>query len=72
MPLIEELDLESFGKAFLEGNLENGYTTMSKREIDLLVLRLLMEHRKGWLLDDPPTAFACLRSCVRREAKCAP
>jgi hypothetical protein len=58
MKLTEEIDLEAFAKAFLETYLENGYTTMPKREIDLLVLRLLIEHRESWSWEEPPSAFA--------------
>lgn len=57
MALNENLKLDDFAKEFLKAYLENGFSTMTKREIDLLVLRLLVKHRGGWSWDDPPSAF---------------
>lgn len=53
----DRLDQDQFSKAFLKEYLNAGFGTMPKREIDLLVLRLIIEHTKGWSLRDPPNAF---------------
>lgn len=57
MTIPENLQLEAFATDFLDGYLEHGFTAMGKREIDLLVLRLFVEHSKGWSWEEPPTAF---------------
>lgn len=57
MSIRDALDHEAFARAFLEAYLENGFTTMTKREIDLLVLRLLVTHADGFSWEDPPSAF---------------
>ena len=57
MSIWDTLDHEAFAKAFLAAYLENGFTTMTKREIDLLVLRLLVSHSEGVSWENPPSAF---------------
>ena len=57
MSIRDALDHDAFARAFLEAYLENGFTTMTKREIDLLVLRLLVTHSDGFSWEDPPSAF---------------
>ncbi len=57
MKVLEGLNQAEFCKAFLEAYLADGFTTMTKREIDLLVLRLLVELREGCSWEMPPSAF---------------
>ncbi len=57
MSIKDDLNHEAFAQAFLEAYLENGFTAMTKREIDLLVLRLLVTHSEGFSWEDPPSAF---------------
>jgi hypothetical protein len=57
MKILQGLDKEKFTEAFLKAYLQDGFTAMTKREIDLLVLRLLVDHREGWSWEDPPNAF---------------
>jgi hypothetical protein len=57
MTIADNLQLEAFAREFLDAYFEHGFTTMGKREIDLLVLRLIIEHSEGWSWEDPPTAF---------------
>lgn len=57
MNILTGLNKEKFSEEFLNAFLENGFTSMTKREIDLLVLRLLVEHRNDWSWEEPPTAF---------------
>lgn len=46
MKILQGLDKEKFTEAFLKAYLQDGFTAMTKREIDLLVLRLLVDHRE--------------------------
>lgn len=55
--ILENVDTKSFGSDFLKAYLEDGFSSMPKKEIDLLVLRLLVEHTDGWTWTDPPSAF---------------
>ena len=57
MTISDDLQLEKFAREFLDDYLEHGFTAMGKREIDLLVLRLIVELSEGWSWEDPPTAF---------------
>ena len=57
MSFRDELDHESFGRDFLDLYLADGFTSLSKKEIDLAVLRLLLRHAQGWSEDRPPSAF---------------
>lgn len=57
MSILEGLNIEQFTKNFLETYLENGFASMPKREIDLLILHLLMQHRTKWSGKNIPTAF---------------
>lgn len=57
MRILEGLDKAAFTDAFLTAYLQDGFTSMSKREIDLLVLRLLVDHKDGWSWENPPNAF---------------
>lgn len=69
MSIMDDLDLEAFGKAFLEAYLSEGFTVMTKREIDLLVLRLLVQHREGWSWDHPPSAFDVSRELRAKRSR---
>ena len=51
------LDKTKFTEEFLEAYLKDGFAAMTKREIDLLVLRLLVDHKDGWSWENPPNAF---------------
>ena len=57
MKILEGLDQKKFTEEFLQAYLQNGFTAMTKREVDLLVLRLLVDHKDGWSWDNPPNAF---------------
>jgi len=48
---------ELFATKFLEAYLALGFGNMPKREIDLLILRLLVECDEDLSWDNPPTAF---------------
>ncbi|GAA3874475.1 hypothetical protein [Celeribacter arenosi] len=69
MSNFEDLNKEKFTEEFLEAYLENGFTTMTKREIDLLVLRLLVDHREIWDWDTPPTAFEMSRDLRAKRSR---
>ncbi len=58
MSFLDNLDHAAFSRAFLKAYLADGFTSLPKREIDLLVLRLLLSHVKDWSGDAPPPAFA--------------
>jgi len=62
-------DSEGFAKDFLEAYLEVGFANMPKREIDLLVLRLLIEHSEAWTWDNPPTAFELARQLRAKRGR---
>ena len=57
MSSLDKIDHEKFAEAFLEAYLKDGFANMPKREIDLLVLRLLVEFAEGWSWEEPPSAF---------------
>lgn len=52
-----EIDVGAFGRDFLDAYLRSGFGSLPKREIDLLVLQLLLQHHKDWLIQNPPSAF---------------
>lgn len=58
MNFLDDLDNESFAREFLKAYLADGFTSLPKREIDLLVLRLLLTHVSDWSEGAPPSAFA--------------
>jgi hypothetical protein len=64
-----DLDKENFTDQFLKAYLENGFTTMTKREIDLLVLRLIVDCRSSWNWDTPPTAFEMSRDLRAKRSR---
>lgn len=64
-----DLDHEKFAKEFLNAYLEHGFTTMTKREIDLLVLRLLVQNREKWDWDNPPSAFELSQSLRAKRSR---
>jgi hypothetical protein len=51
----------SFLEDFLEAYIRNGYGSLPKREIDLLILRLLLEQHSKWK-STLPTAFQLARN----------
>ena len=51
--IVKDLDHEGFVREFLIEFLENGLGTLPKRELDLLVLSLLVEFRKSWKVNPP-------------------
>lgn len=55
MSIADRTDLEAFGRRFLETYLQGGFGTLPKREIDLLVLRLLLDCRTGERADGEPS-----------------
>lgn len=57
MKILEGLDAAKFTEEFLKAYLQDGFTAMSKREVDLLILRLLVDHKEGWSWENPPNAF---------------
>ena len=69
MTILDQLDKESFANDFLTAYLSGGFTTMTKREIDLLVLRLLIEHSDGWSFENPPTAFEIAQKLRAKRGK---
>lgn len=65
---IDNLNAESFSKEFLEGYLQNGFTTLGKREIDLLVLQLLLKHVDSWN-SNSPDAFSLAQQLRAKRGK---
>lgn len=52
-----QTDNDGFTRDFLTAYLAPGFGNMPKREIDLLVLDLLVKHDKSLSWEDPPSAF---------------
>lgn len=52
--IADRTDLDAFSRRFLKAYLQGDFGTLPKREIDLLVLRLLLECRKGKRTDGEP------------------
>ena len=58
MSFLDKLDHTAFSREFLHAYLNEGFTSLPKREIDLLILRLLLTHVNDWSETAPPPAFA--------------
>ena len=69
MKILEGLDKAKFTEEFLTAYLQDGFAAMTKREIDLLVLRLLVDHKKGWTWEDPPNAFEMARALKAKRTR---
>lgn len=69
MNILSDLDKKTFSEEFLKAYLENGFTAMTKREIDLLVLRLIVDCRSSWNWDTPPTAFEMSRDLRAKRSR---
>ena len=69
MSFLDNLDHAAFSRAFLEAYLADGFTSLPKREIDLLVLRLLLTHVKEWSEDAPPSAFALAQALRAKRGR---
>ena len=62
MNVLDSLKHDSFSRQFLEAYLDVGFANLPKREIDLLVLRLLLAHVESWSEASPPSAFYLART----------
>jgi Fe-S cluster assembly ATPase SufC len=51
------INSKSFVNGFIDGYMRHGFAGLPKKEIDLLVLQLLLQHVEQWSMDDPPSAF---------------
>ena len=69
MNLLDDLNKEAFARDFLESYLADGFTSLSKREIDLLVLRLLLCHVNGWTENQPAFALAQVLKAKRGRVR---
>jgi hypothetical protein len=69
MSFPHEIDSDAFCREFLDAYLNDGFTSMPKREIDLLVLRLLLRHTNGWSEDEPPSAFLLAQSLRAKRSR---
>jgi len=69
MKILEKLDKEKFTEQFLKAYLQDGFTAMTKREIDLLILRLLVDHKEGWSWEDPPNAFEMAKALKAKRTR---
>lgn len=49
-----DIDAAAFCAAFFDVFVRNGYGSLPKREIELLVLDLLLKHSKTWSVSHPP------------------
>lgn len=63
------LDLEAFADSFLDAYLEDGFANMPKKEIDLTVLQLLLQHTESWSLESPPNAFHLAKQLRAKRQK---
>ncbi|WP_374765253.1 hypothetical protein [Yunchengibacter salinarum] len=69
MSFLRNLDHNAFAQEFLEAYLADGFTSLPKREIDLLVLRLLLAHVSDWSGDAPPPAFALAQALRAKRGR---
>lgn len=69
MKILEDLDRNKFAEEFLEAYLQDGFTAMTKREIDFLVLQLLVKHKKGWDWKNPPNAFELAKALKAKRTR---
>lgn len=69
MKILEGLDKEKFTEEFLKAYLQDGFTAMTKREIDLLILRLLVDHKDGWSWENPPNAFEMAQALKAKRTR---
>ena len=66
---LKKVNCDALGRAFLETYLEDGFASLPKKEIDLLVLRLLLEHTDGWSRKSPPSAFAMAQALRTKSGR---
>lgn len=69
MKILDGLDKEKFTEEFLKAYLQDGFTAMTKREIDLLILRLLVDHKDGWSWENPPNAFEMAQALKAKRTR---
>lgn len=69
MKILEGLDKTKFAEEFLKAYLQDGFTAMTKREIDLLILRLLVDHKDGWSWENPPNAFEMAKALKAKRTR---
>jgi hypothetical protein len=69
MKILEGLDKAAFTDAFLTAYLQDGFAAMSKREIDLLVLRLVVDHKECWSWESPPNAFEMAKALRAKRTR---
>jgi hypothetical protein len=69
MEIPSNFEHEKFSASFLEEYLKNGFGTMSKRELDLHVLKLLLEHNPEWDSQSPPKSFVLAEKLRAKSSK---
>lgn len=69
MKALERLNKAKFAEDFLTAYLQDGFASMTKKELDLLVLRLLVDHREGWSWADPPNAFEMAKTLKAKRTR---
>jgi len=58
---MDNVDCEGFGREFLDVYLSRGMGTLSKREIDILVMHLLSKHAGIASVGNPEKCYLVLR-----------
>lgn len=51
--LADDLNETGFAREFIAQYMNRGFGTLTKREVDLLVMQLLVKYRRAWSLDRP-------------------
>lgn len=64
-----EFDHRTFLNDFLNRYLEHGFTSLSKKETDLLILQLLLRYHPEWSEDNPPNAFELAKALRVKRGK---
>lgn len=66
---IEQINHEEFSQEFLKEYLAFGLSNLPKKEIDHLVLKLLLRHHSEWDEKNPPSAFTLAQSLKAKRGK---
>ena len=69
MEIPSNFEHQQFSASFLEEYLKNGFGTMSKRELDLHVLKLLLENNPEWNSQSPPKSFVLAENLRAKSSK---
>jgi hypothetical protein len=69
MSFRDHIDSDAFCREFLDAYLKDGFTSLPKKEIDLLVLQLLLRYAGIWSEEEPPSAFLLAQALRAKRSR---